>query len=98
MSLSQGAFFIASLEFPGRVYNCKIFSGGIAIKYGNSKELKCLEIPGDPNKMSLFQGAFFIASLEFPGRVYNCKIFSGGYSNKVRKFQGIKMFGNSRGP
>ena len=68
------------------------------MKYGNSKELKCLEIPGDPNKMSLFQGAFFIASLEFPGRVYNCKIFSGGYSNEVRKFQGIKMFGNSRGP
>ena len=88
MSLFQWAFFIASLEFLARVYNCKIFS----------RELKCLEIPGDPNKMSLFQGAFFIASLQFPGRVYNCKIFSGGYSNEIRKFQGIKMFGNSTGP
>jgi hypothetical protein len=85
-------------NFQGGYTIVRYFPGGIAIKYGNSKELKCLEIPGDPNKMSLFQGAFFIASLEFPGRVYNCKIFSRGYGNEIRKFQGIKMFRNSRGP
>jgi hypothetical protein len=62
------------------------------MKYGNSKELKCLEIPGDPNKMSLFQGAVFIASLEFPGRVYNCKIFSRGYGNEIRAVPNITLF------
>jgi hypothetical protein len=82
MSLFQGAFFIASLEFPGRVYNCKIFSGGTAMKYGNSKELKCLEIPGDPNKMSLFQGAFSSPPWNFQGGYTIVRYFPGGMAMK----------------
>jgi hypothetical protein len=52
------------------------------MKYGNSKELKCLEIPGDPNKMSLFQGAFSSPPWNFQGGYTIVRYFPGGMAMK----------------
>jgi hypothetical protein len=59
------------LKFPGRVYNCKIFSRG----YGN-------EIRAVPN-ITLFQGAFLhFFSWNFRGGYAIQRYFPGGYDNE----------------
>jgi hypothetical protein len=64
------------LEFPGRVYNCKIFSRG----YGN-------EIRAVPD-ITLFQGDFLHFFSWNSGEGMQFKgIFQGDMTRKARKFQ-----------